>query len=88
MKSALQKLVLIWSLMLASLSFAAGVVDLNRADAKVLSSLQNIGPAKAARIIEYRETHGPFQQIEDLAKVRGIGSKTVELNRERLSVTE
>jgi len=43
--------------------------------------LQGVGLAKAHRIVEYREAHGPFEHIDELAAVRGIGSSTVEKNR-------
>ena len=52
------------------------------ASAEVLAeSLQGVGLAKAHRIVEYREAHGPFEHIDELAAVRGIGSATVEKNR-------
>ncbi|MFH1940912.1 MAG: helix-hairpin-helix domain-containing protein [bacterium] len=51
---------------------------LNKATKAELESLPGIGPAIAARIIEYREQHGGFRTIEELAEVRGLGSKTVE----------
>lgn len=57
-------------------------VDINRADATTLAaSLNGIGPKKAEAIVVYREQHGPFKQIEDLALVKGIGPKTIEKNR-------
>ena len=49
------------------------LVNINTADAKLLDTLPGIGPAMAQRIIEYRETQGPFTAIEDLKRVRGIG---------------
>jgi competence protein ComEA len=44
-------------------------------------SLQGVGLAKAHRIVEYREAYGPFEHIDELAAVQGIGSTTVEKNR-------
>jgi len=52
-------------------------VDLNGADATELDLLPGIGPAKAARIIAYREAHGPFRQLADLARVPGISRTCV-----------
>ena len=49
------------------------LVNINTVDAKLLDTLPGIGPAMAQRIIEYRETQGPFTAIEDLKRVRGIG---------------
>lgn len=53
-------------------------VNVNTAPPRQLERLPGIGPALAARIVEYRETHGPFQRPEDLVAVRGIGPKTFE----------
>ena len=73
-------------LAIASLSFAGEPIDINRADALELEQLHNVGPSKAQAIVDYREANGPFLQIEDLANVQGIGLKTVERNRDILSV--
>ncbi len=54
-------------------SDAGGLVDLNRASAEELDALNGIGPALAQRIIEHRETIGPFESVEDLRDVKGIG---------------
>jgi competence ComEA-like helix-hairpin-helix protein len=48
-------------------------LDLNRATAQDLDALPGLGPALARRIVEYRQAHGPFKQIEDLGAVSGIG---------------
>jgi competence protein ComEA len=66
--------------------FATEVVDINHADAQALEQLQGVGPAKALAIVAYREANGPFATIEDLAKVQGIGLRTVEINRALMSV--
>ena len=47
-------------------------IDVNTADAATLESLPSIGPAIAARMIAYREAHGPFGSIEELLRVRGV----------------
>lgn len=54
-----------------------GPVDLNTATAAALQRLPRIGPKTAARIIAYREAHGPFRRVQDLVRVRGIGPKTL-----------
>lgn len=51
-------------------------VNLNNASAADLERLPGIGPATAARIVEYRQKNGAFKKIEDLMNVRGIGEKT------------
>lgn len=53
---------------------AAGPVNINRATAKQLDSLDGIGPVIAARIVEYRKVNGSFLSIDDLQKVSGIGA--------------
>lgn len=54
------------------------VIDLNSADAYDLDRLPGIGPAKAEAILAYREEHGPFQSVDDLLSVSGIGEVTLE----------
>ncbi len=58
-----------------SLSFK---YDLNRATMNELEKIPGIGPTLAQRILDWRKGHGPFQQVEDLLKVKGIGAKTLE----------
>lgn len=55
-----------------------GPLRINTATQTELESLPGIGPAKAAAIIEHRTTHGPFQSLEDLQQVPGIGEKICE----------
>ncbi len=54
---------------------APAVVNLNSATVEQLDGLPGIGPAMAARIVEYRQKNGPFKKVEDLMNVRGIGEK-------------
>ena len=66
----------------------AGPVDINTADAETLSAeLDGVGLAKARAIVEYRQKYGPFKNPEDLSLVKGIGERTVELNRENIKVS-
>jgi competence ComEA-like helix-hairpin-helix protein len=53
-------------------------VDVNKAVAAELDLLPGIGPAKAARIIAYREAHGPFKHLADLAEVPGLSGQQAE----------
>ena len=61
-------------------------VNLNTATAEEIAQLKNIGSAYAMRIVEYRQENGPFEKPEDILKVKGIGEKTYELNKNRISV--
>lgn len=61
----------------------AGPVDVNSADAETISAeLKGVGMTKALAIVEYRKQHGPFKSADDLALVKGIGPRTVEINRQ------
>jgi competence protein ComEA len=61
----------------------AGPVNVNTADAETISAeLQGVGITKAIAIVEYRKVNGPFKSPDDLTLVKGIGERTVELNRE------
>lgn len=60
-------------------------ININNADIPtILENLTNIGPVKAQAIIEYRDKNGSFQSINDLLKVKGIGEKTIEQNKENI----
>ena len=61
-------------------------ININTASADELVQLKGVGPKKAATIIEYRKTNGPFKLPEDLIKVPGIGLKTFETNKERIVI--
>lgn len=63
-----------------------GIVYINRATAAQFDSLPGIGPIFAKRIVEYRKNNGPFVDIADLQKVEGIGAKTFEKMKSRLSL--
>ena len=66
----------------------AGPVDVNTADAETISAeLKGVGLAKAKAIVEYRKKHGPFKSPDDLSLVKGIGERTVEINRANIRVT-
>ena len=70
-----------------SVPASAGPVDINSADAAMLAAaIDGVGEKKAAIIIRHRETFGPFASVEELANVKGIGSGTVERNRDNLTV--
>lgn len=69
------------------LSALGGPVDINTADAETLSAeLDGVGLSKAKAIVEYREKYGPFKNADDLSLVKGIGDRTVEINRDNIRV--
>lgn len=63
-------------------------ININRATEAELVALNGIGSSKAQAIILYREMFGGFKTVDELTKVKGIGAKTVEKNRQRLSVQD
>lgn len=58
------------------------LVNINTAGAGELEALEGIGPALAQRIVEYREEHGPFQSVDELLEVKGIGEAKLEKFRD------
>ncbi len=65
----------------------ADKININEVDAETLdAALDGIGPKKAEAIVKYREDNGPFKTIEDLTEVSGIGEKTLEKNRDKITV--
>lgn len=63
-----------------------GKINLNKADETQLQNLPGIGPSKAAAILEYRETNGPFKSVEDLKNISGIGDKTFEKLKDLITI--
>ncbi len=53
-------------------------LDPNQATATDLEAIPGIGPVLARRIVEFREEHGPFRQIDNLLEVKGLGPKILE----------
>lgn len=63
-------------------------INPNTATSTELQRLPGIGPALAERVIAYREAHGPFRRVQDLTRVRGIGTKTLARLKPYLVVSE
>lgn len=62
-------------------------VNINTADAEALSSLlSGIGQARAEAIVRYREMYGPFESVEELMEVSGVGEATLARNRALISL--
>jgi competence protein ComEA len=62
------------------------MININTADVKSLMSLTGVGRKVAERIVEYRDTHGPFRNADEIKKVEGVGNGVWERNRERIVV--
>lgn len=62
-------------------------ININTATQEELESLPMIGPVLAKQIIDYRTAHGPFNKIEDIVDVPGIGAKTFEVIRDLITVS-
>ncbi|UKE57160.1 ComEA family DNA-binding protein [Xanthomonas translucens] len=78
---------LVLALLLTGSALAADKVNINSASAAEIDRmLLNVGASKAQAIVDYRQAHGPFKSVEDLALVKGIGLKTVERNHDRIEV--
>lgn len=81
MKKLLAGLVLSFSMAGSGLALASSSVNINTASAQELAqALNGVGMAKAQAIVDYREMHGPFQSVQDLVKVTGIGLGIYERN--------
>ena len=81
--------VLLCSLFLTLLSTiaVAAPIDINTADAKTLAAVMpGVGPKTAQAIVDYRTQKGPFKSVDELTKVKGIGTKTLERSRANLTV--
>jgi competence protein ComEA len=70
----------------AGASAPGSLLDLNRADVAQLDTLPGVGPSTAAAIVEHREQHGPFRDVDALLDVRGIGDAKLEALRDLVTV--
>ena len=84
----LKKIIFTLCILLFTIGSALAALNINTAGQEQLQELSGIGPAKAQAIIEYRDSNGPFQSVDDLVKVRGIGAKTLDNLRESLTVAD
>jgi competence protein ComEA len=79
-------LVLLGSTARAEKSQLEGVVNLNTASPDELSLIPGIGPARVRNILAFRHLH-PFRTIDELARIKGLGRKTVRRWRQHLAVS-
>ena len=88
MKLYLPKLLIILVLSWLAFGVQAGPVNINTASIETLAeNIKGVGVKKAQAIVQYRKTHGPFKRVDDLVKVKGIGSKLLEENRADLTIS-
>lgn len=87
---SLLNMLLVSAALMAQAAFAAPEsVNVNSADAETLAAvLDGVGLARAEAIIAYRQENGRFSNIYDLANVKGIGDRTIELNEERIRLAD
>ena len=84
---SIKHLLLLCLTLLPLAAAAQNFVNLNTADAATLArDLEGIGESKARAIVEHRTRNGAFRSVDELALVKGIGPKTLELNRSRLRI--
>ncbi|MFP4015635.1 MAG: helix-hairpin-helix domain-containing protein [Halanaerobiales bacterium] len=65
---------------------SSGKININTASASRLQELSGIGPSKAESIIDYRESNGRFENVDELLHVSGIGERTLEKIRDDIIV--
>ncbi|GMR68409.1 MULTISPECIES: competence protein ComEA [Bacillus] len=70
----------------AAVSKEEGKVQINVASKEQLEKITGIGSRKAESILKYREEHGPFQKIEDLLEIDGIGVKSLEKIKDQIII--
>ena len=69
-------------------AWAAHAVNVNTASAEeIAEALTGIGVSKAEAIVAHRQLHGEFKHADELVKVKGIGLRTVDLNRDYIRVS-
>lgn len=65
---------------------ALTMIHLNQATAEELQSLPGVGPALSERIIVFRNEHGPFRNLDDLAQVKGVGQVKLAKLKKQLTL--
>ena len=82
-KSIHSLLTLLATALLSAWAWAAQPVNVNSASAEeIADSLKGVGLTKAEAIVNYRKNNGQFKHVDELVNVKGIGIRTVDINRE------
>ena len=85
--SLLLTTILLFSTSAMSAQAQAEKVNINTANAEqIASGINGIGESKAKAIVEYRTSHGKFKSIDSLRNVDGIGTKTIEKNKDKITL--
>jgi competence protein ComEA len=80
-------LLLCLALCLGAVSIQAQPININQANVEeIAENLQQVGMVKAQAIVDYRDEHGEYHDIDQLLQVRGIGISTLELNKDLIVV--
>lgn len=69
-----------------SASTSSNKININKATASELATLNGIGPSLSQRIIDYRNSNGPFKDISEIKNVSGIGEKKYEAIKDSITV--
>jgi competence protein ComEA len=72
----------------AAAASEARPIDLNTADSTALEAVPGIGKSLSQRIVAFRDKNGPFQSVDDLLKVQGVGEKSIQKLRPYLTVSK
>jgi len=80
-----RKTLLALLIVVPALLYAGEAININTADKAALMSIKGVGEKRAEAIIAWREQHGPFKSVDDLASVSGIGPAIVDANRNQLT---
>ncbi len=85
----LNTLILSLLLTLPLFAYSKELININTANKETLmSTIKGVGEKKAEAIIDYRETNGPFESVDDLTNIKGIAQATIDKHREMLTVSD
>ena len=83
------KILLSTLLLVPLLVFAAEAININTADKETLmETIKGVGVKRAEAIIAYREKNGPFNSVDELAEISGIGQSIVDKNRDNIKTSK
>lgn len=89
MRKGLKPLIQTLVVSLLPLAAWAGPVNINTADAETLAAeLTGIGMAKAEAIVADRERNGNFKSASDLTRVKGVGERTIAMNKGNIRIVD